>query len=152
MGAGETARPNDSCPNEAGSQDAESCALSIRTASVPNEEIIWRLMVGAAGLEPATVGLEIRCSIRLSYAPAASDTSLTLAVPFHAPQLYRLLSADARKFFCRRGAAAAFTPPELHSLSLLTIPGAKWALADISLRISGFSGIDHLAMRVAVLM
>ena len=27
-------------------------------------------MVGAAGLEPATVGLEIRCSIRLSYAPA----------------------------------------------------------------------------------
>ena len=27
-------------------------------------------MVGAAGFEPATVGLEIRCSIRLSYAPA----------------------------------------------------------------------------------
>jgi hypothetical protein len=27
-------------------------------------------MVGAAGIEPATVGLEIRCSIRLSYAPA----------------------------------------------------------------------------------
>jgi hypothetical protein len=27
------------------------------------------LLVGAAGLEPATVGLEIRCSIRLSYAP-----------------------------------------------------------------------------------
>ena len=26
-------------------------------------------MVGAAGLEPATLGLEIRCSIRLSYAP-----------------------------------------------------------------------------------
>ena len=26
-------------------------------------------MVGAAGIEPATVGLEIRCSIRLSYAP-----------------------------------------------------------------------------------
>ena len=29
---------------------------------------LW--MVGAAGLEPATLGLEIRCSIRLSYAPA----------------------------------------------------------------------------------
>jgi hypothetical protein len=26
-------------------------------------------MVGAAGFEPATLGLEIRCSIRLSYAP-----------------------------------------------------------------------------------
>jgi len=26
-------------------------------------------LVGAAGLEPATLGLEIRCSIRLSYAP-----------------------------------------------------------------------------------
>ncbi len=26
-------------------------------------------MVGAAGFEPATAGLEIRCSIRLSYAP-----------------------------------------------------------------------------------
>ncbi len=26
-------------------------------------------MVGAAGIEPATTGLEIRCSIRLSYAP-----------------------------------------------------------------------------------
>jgi hypothetical protein len=27
-------------------------------------------LVGAAGFEPATVGLEIRCSIRLSYAPS----------------------------------------------------------------------------------
>ena len=27
-------------------------------------------MVGAAGIEPATLGLEIRCSIRLSYAPS----------------------------------------------------------------------------------
>ena len=29
-------------------------------------------MVGAAGIEPATAGLEIRCSIRLSYAPLLS--------------------------------------------------------------------------------
>ena len=29
-------------------------------------------LVGAAGIEPATVGLEIRCSIRLSYAPSTS--------------------------------------------------------------------------------
>jgi hypothetical protein len=28
-------------------------------------------MVGAAGIEPATPGLEGRCSIQLSYAPAA---------------------------------------------------------------------------------
>src|SRR5512133_4335471 len=31
-------------------------------------------MVGAAGIEPATLGLEIRCSIRLSYAPALINT------------------------------------------------------------------------------
>jgi hypothetical protein len=29
-----------------------------------------RTLVGAAGLEPATPGLEGRCSIHLSYAPA----------------------------------------------------------------------------------
>jgi hypothetical protein len=29
-------------------------------------------LVGAAGLEPATLGLEIQCSIRLSYAPIGS--------------------------------------------------------------------------------
>ena len=27
-------------------------------------------LVGAAGIEPATLGLEIRCSIRLSYGPS----------------------------------------------------------------------------------
>gem|GEM_PF-6252285 len=31
-------------------------------------------VVGAAGLEPATLGLEIRCSIRLSYAPIREMT------------------------------------------------------------------------------
>jgi hypothetical protein len=31
-------------------------------------------VVGAAGIEPATLGLEIRCSIRLSYAPALINT------------------------------------------------------------------------------
>src|SRR5580692_2280289 len=30
-------------------------------------------LVGAAGIEPATLGLEIRCSIRLSYAPSMSS-------------------------------------------------------------------------------
>jgi hypothetical protein len=32
-------------------------------------------MVGAAGIEPATPGLEIRCSIRLSYAPLSKNLS-----------------------------------------------------------------------------
>ena len=32
-------------------------------------------LVGTAGFEPATLGLEIRCSIRLSYAP--TKTNLT---------------------------------------------------------------------------
>jgi hypothetical protein len=37
-------------------------------------------MVGAAGIEPATAGLEIRCSIRLSYAPSVK---LRLQFWFH---------------------------------------------------------------------
>jgi hypothetical protein len=32
-------------------------------------ENLLETLVGAAGIEPATLGLEIRCSIRLSYAP-----------------------------------------------------------------------------------
>ena len=32
-----------------------------------------RNLVGAAGFEPATAGLEIRCSIRLSYAPSCKQ-------------------------------------------------------------------------------
>ncbi len=34
------------------------------------------MMVGPAGLEPATTGLEIRCSIRLSYGPK-DESSIT---------------------------------------------------------------------------
>jgi hypothetical protein len=42
----------------------------------------WNELVGPAGIEPATLGLEIRCSIRLSYGPimqavAESDYRLT---------------------------------------------------------------------------
>ena len=33
-------------------------------------------LVGAAGFEPATAGLEIRCSIRLSYAPSLVFSSV----------------------------------------------------------------------------
>jgi len=33
-------------------------------------------LVGAAGLEPATTGLEIRCSIQLSYAPTFTINTL----------------------------------------------------------------------------
>ncbi len=31
------------------------------------------VLVGPAGVEPATLGLEIRCSIRLSYGPSQSN-------------------------------------------------------------------------------
>jgi hypothetical protein len=37
-------------------------------------------MVGAAGFEPATLGLEIQCSIRLSYAPIFLIQQLTAFV------------------------------------------------------------------------
>ena len=40
-------------------------------------------LVGAAGIEPATTGLEIRCSIRLSYAPI-SKIYHKLWVEYHA--------------------------------------------------------------------
>ena len=33
-------------------------------------------VVGPAGIEPATLGLEIRCSIRLSYGPAHNQSSI----------------------------------------------------------------------------
>jgi hypothetical protein len=36
-------------------------------------------LVGAAGLEPATLGLEIRCSIHLSYAPSRTTTRAILS-------------------------------------------------------------------------
>ena len=35
-------------------------------------------MVGAAGIEPATLGLEIRCSIRLSYAPIGNSLNSSI--------------------------------------------------------------------------
>lgn len=40
-------------------------------------------MVGAAGIEPATTGLENRCSIQLSYAPL-SKIYHKLRVEYHA--------------------------------------------------------------------
>jgi hypothetical protein len=36
-------------------------------------------LVGAAGIEPATLGLEIRCSILLSYAPSDANNLILLA-------------------------------------------------------------------------
>ena len=37
---------------------------------------IEMILVGAAGIEPATAGLEIRCSIRLSYAPEKHELQM----------------------------------------------------------------------------
>jgi hypothetical protein len=48
-------------------------------------------LVGAAGIEPATVGLEIRCSIRLSYAPVLTNVTQSKAVSAH--RSARLLEA-----------------------------------------------------------
>ena len=48
--------------------------INIR-ASGTEFQTIARL-VGAAGFEPATAGLEIRCSIRLSYAPSLVFSSV----------------------------------------------------------------------------
>ncbi len=45
-------------------REAPNCFLFRKTA-----ELRGGRLVGAAGIEPATLGLEIRCSIRLSYAP-----------------------------------------------------------------------------------
>jgi hypothetical protein len=44
-------------------------SASVDTLRLETLSTVWSL-VGAAGIEPATLGLEIRCSIRLSYAPA----------------------------------------------------------------------------------
>ena len=43
-------------------------------------------MVGAAGLEPATTGLEGRCSIQMSYAPLLSDCSDSDVLPPQRPR------------------------------------------------------------------
>ena len=47
----------------------DSCLNTTLRAPVCRKSGIRDNLVGAAGIEPATVGLEIRCSIRLSYAP-----------------------------------------------------------------------------------
>lgn len=47
-------------------REAPNCFLFRKTA-----ELRGGRLVGAAGIEPATPGLEIRCSIHLSYAPLA---------------------------------------------------------------------------------
>ena len=53
-------------------------------------------MVGTAGIEPATLGLEIRCSIRLSYVPVSRGVPIltcTLVATFKnaASRLYQRL-------------------------------------------------------------
>jgi hypothetical protein len=57
-------------------------------------------MVGAAGIEPATVGLEIRCSIRLSYAPADGFNPLKLP--------YLVYRTRGRKCLSRRTVGARY--------------------------------------------
>ena len=48
------------------------------------ERLAEERLVGAAGIEPATLGLEIRCSIRLSYAPTMTrDYCINVVVGGH---------------------------------------------------------------------
>jgi hypothetical protein len=57
-------------------------------------KLIWRMLVGAAGLEPATLCLEGRCSIHLSYAPAIQFYWIT--VPGLNPALMRTMPRTRR--------------------------------------------------------
>ncbi len=53
---------------------------------VADKWLILKSLVGAAGLEPAALGLEIRCSIRLSYAPRLlypPNSTMQLHFPTH---------------------------------------------------------------------
>src|ERR1700722_12694748 len=54
-------------------------------------------LVGAAGFEPATLGLEIRCSIRLSYAPVCVFMHLH-ASPLGSGKIFRRFYTN---LFCR---------------------------------------------------
>ena len=51
--------------------------------NVDKYEVFWviNLMVGEAGLEPTTPGLEGRCSIQLSYSPTLFYCSVDCAGP-----------------------------------------------------------------------
>jgi len=61
--------------------------------------LILKYMVGAAGLEPATLCLEGRCSIQLSYAPTSFELALkSILAEF----------AAFRAFFLRLQASQAF--------------------------------------------
>ena len=66
----ERLRLADFCLNTASCEHGKS--LKCGRARSRRHSAVWRItkkLVGAAGFEPATAGLEIRCSIRLSYAP-----------------------------------------------------------------------------------
>ena len=45
-----------------------------QTGNGTNGGFVYNFLVGPAGIEPATLGLEIRCSIRLSYGPSEKSS------------------------------------------------------------------------------
>ena len=61
------------------------------------------LLVGAAGIEPATTGLEIRCSIHLSYAPTT-----TCEIPFATVPIECQCNRQAPSSFCHNRAWSSF--------------------------------------------
>jgi hypothetical protein len=71
-----------------------------------------RILVGPAGIEPATVGLEIRCSIPLSYGPAglASLLASIVAQPVRQARLWNW-EDSASHWLSFRGTMPELDPP-----------------------------------------
>jgi hypothetical protein len=55
-------------------------------------------MVGPAGIEPATLGLEIRCSIRLSYGPTITTESEFSIAKTRSPASYKQAHGEEDTF------------------------------------------------------
>ena len=67
-----------------------------------NDENKGGEVVGAAGLEPATTGLEGRCSIQMSYAPASVYTDSKIIEGSLTSSFARIASRNIRNAMTRR--------------------------------------------------
>jgi hypothetical protein len=74
----------------------------METQQIPSDSHMGRTVVGEAGLEPTTPGLEGRCSIQLSYSPVPDIVSSSAV---HS-QLRRVTLHDRRQCQVER-----FAPP-----------------------------------------
>jgi hypothetical protein len=94
-----------------------------------NVGFLWYVLVGPAGVEPATLGLEIRCSIRLSYGPITAVETIGYReqtrspvrriaslegcsdIPSTAVRPQYRIAPDLREGSCSRQSAAGVCPP-----------------------------------------